>query len=54
MNARDFLSILNCLKNLINLDEYKIVTVSTYNENNSGFCVNTYKKIIEITIIEEG
>lgn len=37
MNARDFLSILNCLKDLINLDEYKIVTVSTYNENNSGF-----------------
>jgi hypothetical protein len=53
MKANEVLNILKCLNELIDLRDYKIITISTYNERNSGFCVKTCDKIIEITVVEE-
>lgn len=53
MNANDALSILNYLNNLIDLEEYKIITINNYNERNSGLCVKSCDRIIEITVVEE-
>lgn len=53
MNARDLLNILNCLNDIIELNEYDLLLLCSCNENNIGFTVKTNKKLIEITDYEE-
>lgn len=53
MNAQKVLNILNCLKEILDLHEYKVLILCSYNERNTGFCVNTCDKTIEFTILEE-
>lgn len=53
MNAQEALNILNCLNELIDLREYKIITTGASVEGNSGFCVNTYNKIIVFIVFKE-
>lgn len=53
MKAKEILDILNCLNNIMELEEYDILILETYNKNLIGFTVNTNKKIIEVTTLEE-
>lgn len=53
MNAQDIFNKLNCLQDILNLREYKVLILSSYNERNTGFHVNTCDKIIEFTVLEE-
>lgn len=54
MNAQEFLNVLNCLNEILDLHDYNVLILSSCNKNNLGFCVNQHKKIIEITVFEEG
>lgn len=53
MNAQEFLNVLNCLNEILDLHDYNVLILSSCNKNNLGFCVNQHKKIIEITVFEE-
>nr|DAQ51048.1 MAG TPA: hypothetical protein [Caudoviricetes sp.] len=53
MNAQEFLNVLNCLNEILDLHEYKVLVFYSGNESNNGFCVNTSEKTIEITVVEE-
>ena len=54
MNAQEFLNVLNCLNEILDLHDYNVLILNSCNKNNLGFCVNPHKKIIEITVFEEG
>ena len=54
MSAQEFLNVLNCLNEILNLREYNVLILSSCNKDNVGFCVNLHKKFIEITVFEEG
>lgn len=53
MSAQEFLNVLNCLNEILNLREYNVLILSSCNKDNVGFCVNLHKKIIEITVFKE-
>lgn len=53
MKAQEFLNILNCLNEILDLHNFNVLILSSCNKNNVGFCVNLHKKIIEITVFEE-
>lgn len=53
MSAQQFLDLLNCLNEILDLHDFNVLILSSCNKDNVGFCVNIHKKIIEITVFEE-